>query len=511
MNRKRKAMSTLMGRNAQKKKDALADMLSLSNEAAIKWTPELRDLWTLVANNQFTLVSGKAGTGKSYLLRQLQELCSSHLKSAETVTVAPTAKAAVNAGGITVHSWLGLGLAKQPIDRIVFKIDKGWCEKTETNLSETDILLIDEVSMLDADFFDKISKVCQAVKKNYSDYFGGIRLVMFGDFLQLPPIGQGVTPPFVFLSELWKKMHVKRYMLRHVYRQDNTSQFVDVLNNVRKGQVTNSVAAFLKSRVVREPPDGIFTRLCAYRNTVKEFNADKLAELPGEVASFTAGISLEQRKPKTSLSAADKDEFGKKFRTTEMAAKVVDKDFNVPFRLSLKVGAQVMYRCNFCVEEGVYNGSLGTVTAIRNASVNVHFANGAQVEVGSMEFSCRVGRTGKVVVKQLPLSLAWAMSIHKSQGMTLDRVLVDISCFEFGQFYVGISRVKTPEGLFLHGHPGLLKKAVRASPHAIQFEDDAFSELLVLGALFDEGCSLHRAMQLPISDINVFRVLHDFL
>ena len=375
------------------------------------------------------LVSGKAGTGKTVLLRNLRRLLVD--RGDRVVAAAPTGVAAVNIDGMTLHGWLGMGLAERPLPELKAHLTA----RARKALTNTDVLLIDEISMVDPEFFQVIAHLAAWVRKS-NQPFGGLRLVMFGDFLQLPPIAKNTTTPlrrFVFQTPLWASMHVQRLVLDRVYRQDQPA-FLALLNDVRIGVWSSKTKLLLRMRC-RTPPEP-FTRLCNYRTQVLAYNTRKLAALTGTATTFEATVRVQ--------TTCDDD-----LPVAKAVRGSLDKVFPVLSTLVLKVGTQVMMRSNVHLKtHSVCNGSIGTVLSIDRDGVVVQFSGGA-VRVERYAFQYQASRTVKVTMWQFPLCMSWAMTIHKSQGLTIDRVLVDTNCFESGQLYTAFARVRALEDLFL--------------------------------------------------------------
>ena len=479
----------------------------LTDEEDIEWTPQLRSLWGDITKNQFILVSGKAGTGKSYLLRQLTDLLEDH-SNITPVVVAPTSIAAVNAGGITMHRWFSMGLADKPLDKLKNKIKFGQAATTIRNVTETDLLLVDEVSMVDPVFFEKVAKICQYIHESRKN-FGNIKIVFFGDFLQLPAITKKDSAvKFLFQSQTWRNMNVHRILLRHVYRQSDPV-FVKTLNLVRKGIVNQFVVDTLLPRM--QTPTGMYTRLCSYRKTVKEFNMAKLLEIPGPPIVYTGIVEPKPTRVKRGMCPAD----------LEGLDKIIPKaleSFNIPQEFHVKVGAHVMYRANDLVGKKICNGSIGVVMALTDDVITVQFDqfDTMMVPVQRQDlFVAPLGKTAFICLNQFPLTLAWAMSIHKSQGVTLNRALVDTNCFEDAQFYVAISRLRSLDGLYLKcpgpPHPRYLD-CIKANPEAVKFEDDNVYLLLLLAAKHCKKSKFGEVFQQHyLADLNIISVIRAFL
>lgn len=390
----------------------------------------LQKLISMVSQHRFILVSGKAGTGKSFLLNQLKTYLS---KSGHNVVVtAPTAVAAMNVNGITLHSWLGMGLANDPIEKLI----KCITYRTKSSILSTGVLLIDEISMVDSFFFEKVSQICCYVH-NVLQPFGNLKIVMFGDFLQLPPISHIDNNRFVFQTQLWPTMNVQRLRLLKIYRQSD-NYFVNMLNQIRVGELSQCTLTSLQERCRTPPSNTPITKICNFRKYVDRWNDEKLNDLPGDIIVYNADYVISKLHSLTNISQHDR----------HIAKSIISQNkFIVPSRLKLKIGAQVMLRCNTMISQNLYNGSVGIITKLNTHDINVNFM-GKYLSIKPHCFNINVGTTCCLQYIQFPLCLSWAMTVHKCQSLTLDNVLVDTDCFEEGQMYTAISRVKTLNNLY---------------------------------------------------------------
>lgn len=395
--------------------------------------------------NQFVLVSGRAGTGKSYLLREFRSrLQSQRLRVA---TTAPTGVAALNVEGTTLHAWLGMGCLSDVSVEEALK--RTLHPRTKNALLRTEVLLIDEISMVHPTFFEILATVVQKVHQSDSP-FGHLKIVMFGDFLQLPPVHRRPTDVrFTFQTDLWKSLGVVRMRLRNVHRQKKDAVYLDLLNQIRAGVLDSAAKNLLAGRVVAPPTP--FTRLCCLRRTVERFNATKLEEIDQPACTYQGTFSAE----------------GAELRSLKREIATSDLNFPVPRQLTLKVGSQVMVRCNTHIGQGVCNGSTGLVTRLGTDEICVLFDRQKTIAFKRHAFRFATDTDTTLVLSQFPLCLAYAITIHKSQGMTLGRVLVDTSCFEAGQLYTALSRVRVLADLFL---TDLDEEGLRVDEHALAFE-----------------------------------------
>ncbi len=404
-----------------------------------------------------------------------------------------TGVTAVQIGGSTLLHWAGVGAsdrapgmtAEAQLQQAVARVRK--TPELETRWRRTDVLVIDEVSMLSADLFTLLEGVARAVRANQAP-FGGIQLVVCGDFYQLPPVtktlhsaasasfsagfsapgstGDGAVSAFPFESPAWAPCFppAQTVLLSRVYRQQDNA-FADALNSIREGRCGPDVVALLQPAVER----GRVVTESARRGT---FSSDPLqADLEGANATWllTRKAEVEERNARmlarlpgaaVTLQAVDVGQ-----------SELLDRATPVRKSISLKVGARVLLMKNISVAEGLCNGCSGEVLGFtgRDEPI-VSFASARKTMVVEQE-TWPVSLGGAVVASrsQFPLELAWAVSVHKSQGMSLDQAVVSLNAvFEYGQAYVALSRVRSLEGLFLVGFD---PSAVRAHPRVAAYYD----------------------------------------
>ncbi len=398
--------------------------------------------YLLAGRNAF--LTGPAGSGKTFLLN---EFIDTLRRSGKKVAVtASTGIAATHLNGTTIHSWSGIGIADSlspyALDAIVQK------QYLHTRFNSTDVLIIDEISMFDAARLDAVDTVLRTVR-NTDVPFGGIQVVISGDFFQLPPITRGNTPVrYAFQAKVWERMSdLVICYLDLVYRQSD-DPLLSVLQEIRQGDVSETTVDLLKDRLEAAMPDTLTpTRLYTHNIDVDEINMQELRKLTGEQRIFHM------------TSTGKKD-----------GVNLLKKYCMAPVELSLKIGAAVM-----CIKNnpkvGYINGTLGTVVEFGYESVVIQLADGKEVTIQPDTWA--IEQDGKVLaqIKQLPLRLAWAITVHKSQGMTLDEVEVDLSkSFAPGMGYVALSRVRTLQGLFLRG---INQRALHVDPR-VQEQDAIF-------------------------------------
>ncbi|OHE96061.1 DNA repair and recombination protein pif1 [Colletotrichum orchidophilum] len=472
--------------------------------SVIALTQEQKHVQSLVVNNgQSVFFTGPAGTGKSVLMRSIiAELKKKWARDPERLAVtASTGLAACNIGGQTLHSFSGIGLGKEDVQSLVKKIRRN--PKAKNRWLRTKTLVIDEVSMVDGDLFDKLSQIGRTIRNNGKPW-GGIQLVITGDFFQLPPVPDGDKSresKFAFEAATWNTTIDHTIGLTQVFRQRDPV-FANMLNEMRLGRISDeTVQAFKKLTRPIPAEDGLeVTELFPTRYEVENANQGRLRNLPGAPKRYDAGDSGDPQ-------------IRDKLLQNMMAPKMIE----------LKVGAQVMLIKN--MDDTLVNGSLGKVThfmsegsfenwdpanmradtvedvdedgeakarrKIKAFSREVEEATRGTTQYPVVEFSAVDGSTRTILCvpedwkvelpngevqanrSQLPLILAWALSIHKAQGQTLERVKVDLGkVFEKGQAYVALSRATSQEGLQVLRFQ---KDKVMAHPRVVGFYNKLYS------------------------------------
>ncbi|MBX4197864.1 AAA family ATPase [Candidatus Parcubacteria bacterium] len=388
-------------------------------------------------------LTGSAGSGKTYLLNEYIKYLKEH--DVVVAITASTGIAASHMNGVTIHSWSGLGVRSSlsPYDLEAMEEKRYLWDRFQ----KTKVLIIDEISMLHHYRLDLVDQVTRFFKR--ADVpFGGMQVILCGDFFQLPPVSRNNEPPahFAYHSDSWKGLDLKVCYLTESHRH-NDQNFLSVLNAIRQNTLTAHIISHLTGRFNKEPAYEIRpTKLYTHNIDVDAINQAELEKIEG--VPFRYGMTEEGRPP---LVAA--------LKSSCLAHET----------LTLKRGAQVMFVKND--PEGKYvNGTLGTVIECNREYPVVKTVRGDKIRAEPVEW--RIEEEGKVKakIKQVPLRLAWAITIHKSQGMTLDAAEIDLSkSFEKGMGYVALSRVKSLDGLKLLG---LNDNALEINEEILMFDED---------------------------------------
>jgi ATP-dependent DNA helicase PIF1 len=392
-------------------------------------------------------LTGPGGSGKSELIRHMVLAAAESGKTVQVCALTGCAAVLLNCPGAkTLHSWSGIGLANDTNYRVVDRVVKNKFKRKTWN--SVDVLIIDEVSMMSKKLFDILDEIGRRSRKALNRPFGGLQVVFSGDFYQLPPVGNSEDPDsstFCFESDTWVETFDNIIVLSRIFRQHDDA-YAKVLNQIRVGKLSKSGFRLLSSRVGLECDDRLLrpTILMPRRRHVDMHNALELDKLEGEEHSFAVSIV---RDAATSANAKSSTQFTDK--QVEQEYTFLKSSMMADQRLVLKVGTQVMCIANLSMENGIVNGSQGVVTHFDCGLPVVEFRNGHTQRVGHHTWASDV--VEGLGAKQIPLIHAWAITIHKAQGVTLELACIDVGSriFEPGQTYVALSRVKSIEGLYL--------------------------------------------------------------
>jgi dephospho-CoA kinase len=416
-------------------------------------------------------LTGPAGSGKTHVLNLYIDYLKSH--DVAVGITASTGIAATHMGGMTIHSWSGMGI-KAELDSSDIKdiLKKSHIKR---RMDQVKVLIIDEVSMLHHFRLDLVDAILRAAKKN-DESFGGIQVVLCGDFFQLPPVSRMGEPQafFVYESQAWRDADFKICYLEEQYRQTD-DRATAVLNDIRANRVSDDTQTYLRECFIENKKDISVTeptRLFTHNIDVDVVNKKELTKIKGKEGNFTIHA-----------------------RGNETLVAILKKSCLAPEVLDLKVGARVMFVKNN-MDEGYANGSLGVVTSLDGPEVRLSNSKVIKVKPESW----RIEEEGRILaeITQVPLRLAWAITVHKSQGMSLDAIEVDLSkSFEKGMGYVALSRVRTLAGLTILGMNAL---ALEVHPAVLDFDDQLKTDSYTATELLDR-IDIEKAQQSYLKSI----------
>ncbi|QTV05889.1 helix-turn-helix domain-containing protein [Faecalibacter bovis] len=382
----------------------------------------------ILKSGRNVFLTGSAGAGKTYVLNQYIKYLKQH--GIAVATTASTGIAATHMNGQTIHSWAGIGIKDYVSDRYLASLrDKKYFRD---KMDKVKVLIIDEISMLHRNQLDAVDYVLKFFKQN-DEPFGGIQVIFSGDFFQLPPIGEEweeSRDKFCFMSDAWVQSKVHICYLTEQYRQTN-NELNGILNEIRSGVISDRTIQLLESRIEYFPDEiDSQTRLYTHNLDVDRINKGQLYNIDSTTKVFEAKVA-----------------------GNPALVEVLKKSVLAEENLELKIGAKVMFvRNNFDV--GFVNGTLGHVTGYTDKDEPIIKSLDGEFYIAKPETWAIEDEGGKALASftQVPLRLAWAITIHKSQGMTLDSAFIDLSkAFEKGQGYVALSRLRDLNSLTLHG------------------------------------------------------------
>jgi ATP-dependent DNA helicase PIF1 len=402
-----------------------------------EFTPDQQRAWALLQSQENVFITGEAGSGKSFIIRHFMKE-----KDSKTFPVlASTGAAAVLVGGRTFHSFMGLGIMEGGLDATVRRALAD--RRVSKRLNKAEGFIVDEISMLSGPTLQAAERICQMARLSTAPW-GGLRVIAVGDFAQLPPVQPGnAARSWAFLDPVWEKSQFQSVVLRQNMRSDD-SEFLSILNDVRRGEVNDRVEAFLNRK--KSDTDEYFegTRLFPRRNQTDEYNTRELEKIDGKLFRFPAMYS-----------------------GNEKSIEQLKKHSPLPEELLVKENALVMLRQNDPKMRWV-NGSTGYIRSIDSSEITIELLNKKTITIEPMSFSLlnAEGLT-MAAVTNFPITLAYAATIHKAQGMTLDRLMVNLNAlWEPGQAYVALSRVIAPENLRIEAWQ---RQSIKADPVVEKF------------------------------------------
>lgn len=397
----------------------------------------------ILKTGQNVFLTGAAGTGKTFTLNSYITYLKEH-KIPVAIT-ASTGIAATHMDGRTVHSWSGIAIRKELTEKELKELY--YNTFTNERINGARVLIIDEISMLEARVFSLVDKVCRFVRQDPHP-FGGLQVIVCGDFFQLPPVPNRYEPPpkFAFQSPSWARADFKVCYLTKQYRQED-ARFLQLLNSIRHNETTEETPRVLETRLEKsvegfpKPP-----KLYSHRNDVDAINNYELGRLQTDPHTYQM----------------------QSWGEAELVASLKDSCL-APQELVLKIGAQVMFVRNSFSEHYV-NGTLGIIVGFEEDTEYpiVQLRDERRIIARSSRWSIEEDGELLAYIEQIPLRLAWAITIHKSQGMTLDAAEINLSkAFAHGMGYVALSRVRTLESIKLLG---LNEMALKVSPAITQID-----------------------------------------
>lgn len=394
---------------------------------------EQKRAFDLVISGKNVFITGSAGTGKSFTIDAIREW----YKAANIPfgITSSTGISAINIKGKTLHSYLGIGLAKSSAIDLYMKAKK--FSHLIEKLRDIRLLVIDEISMISSDLFDKVSEYLQLVRKCQAP-FGGIQLVLCGDLFQLPP----VNGDFCFKSATWNVMNIETCNLKTIVRQKDDQIFQEILENARLGKCTDEHLELLKNQ--RNQQFGEVKPTMLYSTNI---NVD--------------AINLQEYNKLQTAEREYKTDYSKNKNTQFWAERL-----NIPSSVRLKINTQVMLTVNLSSEDGYVNGTRGMVTEFSDDGPIVLLKDGTQLII--TPWTVCDDDDPSIKVSYIPLKLAYALTIHKSQSLTLDAAIIDIGpkIFEYGQAYTALSRVRDLKSVRILN---ILKTSFKTHPDVLDY------------------------------------------
>lgn len=402
-----------------------------------------KEALNILETGENVFLTGAAGSGKTFVLNKFITYLKS--KKIHVGITASTGIAATHIDGLTIHSWAGVGIKN--------KLSKSEMKAIMRNkrivewVSGAEVLIIDEISMVSDYLFDMVNDVCQSIRRSVAP-FGGLQIVVCGDFFQLPPVSRDGVKKYCFNSLSWKKANFKICYLEKQHRQED-EVYLKVLNEIRNNSVSPESRIVLSKRF--EAEIGLFdrpTRLYSHNVNVDKINNLELDNISGQSIDY--------------------------HMTSEGVTRLIDvlkRGCLAPEVLSVKKGALVMFVRNKFLPNGralYVNGTMGRVVGFNELNFPVVETVKGKIDADPADWSIGDGYYPLAKIRQVPLKLAWAITIHKSQGMSLDCAEVDLgSCFEVGMGYVALSRIRSLNGLRLLG---MNEKALMVDEDVLEFD-----------------------------------------
>jgi len=441
-------------------------------------SPEQQHALEYFIQGQNIFITGPGGTGKTHLIKEFLRHASIIEKKIQVCALTGCASVLLGSIARTIHSWSGIKLAKGPIEKIIQSVLKNRCTMKEWR--SVQILIIDEVSMMSLKIFRLLNELGKIIRKNPRP-FGGIQLVFSGDFYQLGPIGDNLDPEtaqFCFEHPDWFQIFPKQnhVMLKTIFRQ-NDPTYIEILAEVRQGNISDKNIEILQGYIKREYKEEdhnncVLTKLFPVRSKADYINKIMFEKIEEPLETFTMAVNRNCTLYIDTGKAIDPLVLEKchrmSFAEKEFELEQLIHNNTLPQKLELKKGSAVMCTANIDMENGICNGSQGMIVDFIGETrlPKVKFTNGIEKVIGCHYIQC--DEYPCLTIAQYPLCLAWALTIHKIQGATLDMAQIDIgqAIFEYGQTYVALSRIKSLEGLYLSS---FYPHRIKANPKVTEF------------------------------------------
>ena len=461
-------------------------MTSISNSShndINSLSTEQEQAFELFKQGRNIFITGPGGSGKTFLIKKIYDWCNENYKPIQVCALTGCAAVLLNCSARTIHSWAGIGLGNGESDKIIQYVSGNKFKRN--NWLSIQVLVIDEVSMMSSKLLTILDGIAKKVKKN-DEPFGGIQIIFSGDFYQLPPVGNKSDPEssmFCFENPAWNELFNYEIELKYIFRQTDQS-YADVLNQIREGVLTKKGYNLLLSRCIRCNDETLKpTKILPRKDVVSKINESEMALLNTEHATYYMQVIEDLPSRPSSLHKPSKTKETENVKNRlnhdqiQTTIELFKNNLMAEKELTLKIGSQVMCIINLEMEgtRPIVNGSRGVVTRFsENGLPIVKFKSGNEQVMNYHVWEIEGDGLQGYTIKQIPLILAWAITIHKSQGTTLDFAEIDVGngIFECGQSYVALSRVKNIEGLYLSSfNPTKIRVNKKAQDYYSKFKN----------------------------------------
>lgn len=430
----------------------------------ISFSEDQQQAYDACIEKKNVFITGPGGCGKTFLIKHIVQKLKEQNRHVQVCAMTGCAAILLECNATTLHSWSGIGLAKGDPNMIVTRIMCNTFKRK--NWKKTDVLILDEVSMLSKGIFELLDTIGKRVHSNPNKPFGGMQVIFSGDFYQLSPVptkGDDDSRLFCFQSPLWKQTFDLQILLDEPFRQKDPI-FLDLLYQVREGSISKRNVALLQEKIKVPEKHAKMVRLVSTRRQAEEINTRNMNELKNPIRTYKYEHEYEPPKSQTHtqtniqanahplmIAQAQAQMQTQTKSKTDIKNEVQYMTQHSLFEneLQLQVGCRVMCIANIDMDNGIVNGSTGEVIDFNPLYPIVQFDNGVKMTINRHHWNSE--NIDGLRVSQLPLILAWAVTIHKSQGATLDSACIDLgnNVFASGQTYVALSRVRTLHGLYL--------------------------------------------------------------